>query len=265
MGGDFLGRAELHEITVLHDADAVAQTYGLIEVVGNEDDGLSEQLLKPQEFVLHLVTDERVERRKGLIEKPDVGRDHERAGDADALLLATRELAREIGFTVFEADKPDHFPGARFAFLAGRTAHFKGKRHIGEHVAMRQQAEVLEHHPHLVTAKLDERLLADLQKILVIEDDLSGGRIIEAGEAADESGLAGTGKTHDDQDLALLNVEGNVPDRSDISFRREGIGARLALVARQEGSRIRPEDFPQVPAQDLCLAHIPAAKPLQEL
>ena len=95
---DVRRRIELFDDAVLHDRDAVGQAQGFVEVVGYEQDGLAEDILQAQKFVLHLLADQRVERGKGFVEKPDVGFDRKRAGDADALLLAARKLSREIVF-----------------------------------------------------------------------------------------------------------------------------------------------------------------------
>ena len=51
--------------------------------------------LQAQELVLHLAPDQRIERRERLVEEPELGLDRERAGDADPLLLAAGELARD--------------------------------------------------------------------------------------------------------------------------------------------------------------------------
>ena len=51
--------------------------------------------LQAEELVLHLAPDQRIERREGLVEEPQLRLDGERAGDADALLLAAGQLARQ--------------------------------------------------------------------------------------------------------------------------------------------------------------------------
>jgi hypothetical protein len=184
-------RGELHQLPVLHDADAVAEPDRLVEIMGDEDDGLAQQLLQPQELVLHLAADERVERREGFIEKPDIGLDGERAGDADALLLAARQLAREIILAALEPDELDHLARPLLALLTRRTPHLEREGHIGQHAAMRQQTEMLEHHAHLVAAQVDELGRRRLEQIAAVEQDLAPSRIVEAGDGADQRRLAG--------------------------------------------------------------------------
>ena len=51
---------------------------------------------------------------------------------------------------------------------------------------MRQQAEMLEHHAHLVPAQFDQFGWRRLQKIFAIQQDLAGGRIVEPRDGADQ-------------------------------------------------------------------------------
>ena len=89
MQDDLVGAVALHDPAILHDGNAVGQTQGLVEIMGDEDHGLVQKALQPQEFILHLAPYQRIQRREGFVQKPDVGFDDQRPGDADALLLAT--------------------------------------------------------------------------------------------------------------------------------------------------------------------------------
>ena len=60
----------------------------------------------------------------------------------------------------FEADQLDHLARARFSALGRQALHLQREGHIVEHGQMRQQAEMLEHHAHLVAAELDQLALA---------------------------------------------------------------------------------------------------------
>ncbi|MDF2580301.1 MAG: hypothetical protein K0S49_1880, partial [Microbacterium sp.] len=60
VGQDVFGRADLHDATVAHDGDAVAEEHRLVEVVRDEDDGLLQLLLQFEQLLLHLASDERV-------------------------------------------------------------------------------------------------------------------------------------------------------------------------------------------------------------
>ena len=73
--------------------DLVAELDGLVDVVGDEDDGLAELALQPEELLLQLVADDRVDGAERLVHQHHRRVGGQRAGDADALLLAAGELA----------------------------------------------------------------------------------------------------------------------------------------------------------------------------
>ena len=52
--------SNLHNLTVSHDGNAVTDTQGLIEIVGDKDNGTLMLCLQIQQFILHFASDERV-------------------------------------------------------------------------------------------------------------------------------------------------------------------------------------------------------------
>ena len=54
------------------------------------------------------------------------------------------------------------------------------------------------------------RLRVRLADVLAVEEDLAEGRLDQAGQAADERGLAGARQAHDHEDLAGLDLERDV-------------------------------------------------------
>ena len=138
--------------------------------MGDEDDALAEQSLQSEKFVLHLTPDQRIERAERLVEQPDVGFDGETARDPDALLLAAGQLARKAVFPPGQSDEGDHLPRTPIALLARQALDTEWIGDIVQHVEMRQQTEILEHHPHLVAAELDQ--LPFLQREQVAPGDV---------------------------------------------------------------------------------------------
>ena len=141
---ELLRRADLHDAPVLHDGDAIGEPDRLVEVVGDEHDGLLQHRLQPQELVLHLTPDQRIERGERLVEKPDVRVGGERAGDADALLLSAGELVRQIVLAALEPDERGHLAGARLALFPRHALDLERKGDIVEHGEMRQTARSAE-------------------------------------------------------------------------------------------------------------------------
>ena len=96
--------ADLHDLAVAHDQDAVAQLERLGQVVGDEHHRLADLAVQPDDLVLHVAADQRVQRGERLVEEQHVRVARERAGQTDALLHAAGELVR-IGLLV--AGEPD--------------------------------------------------------------------------------------------------------------------------------------------------------------
>ena len=86
----------MHELAASHHGDPIAEPQRLVHVMGDEDDGLLRLGLDAADFALQRLAGRRVERAEGLVHEHDVRVGRERARDADALLLAARELVREL-------------------------------------------------------------------------------------------------------------------------------------------------------------------------
>ena len=115
---ELLAGAELHDLPVAHDRDAVAEAQRLGQVVGDEDHRLAGLVLQPHHLVLHVAADQRVERAERLVVEHHRRVGGERARDADALLHAAGELVGERVLDVLEPDESEHLAGA----LASRSA-----------------------------------------------------------------------------------------------------------------------------------------------
>ena len=111
-------------------------------------------LLEPADLVLHVAADQRVERAERLVVEHHLGVGRERARDADPLLHAARELVGELVRDVLEADELEELPGAGDALVLRHPADLEPERDVVDHAAVREQAEVLEHHRDGVPAEL---------------------------------------------------------------------------------------------------------------
>ena len=105
---DLLRPPGLDDLAVAHDHDVVAELERLGEVVGDEDHGLADLAMEPDDLVLHVAPDERVERAERLVEEHDLGVDGQGAGQPDALLHAARELVGIAVGMALEPDEVDH-------------------------------------------------------------------------------------------------------------------------------------------------------------
>ena len=89
--------------------DLVAELDRLVDVVGDEHDGLAQFALQPQDLGLQLLADHGVDGAERLVHQQDRRIGGKRAGHADALLLAARQLRRiAVGQLRIQADALQH-------------------------------------------------------------------------------------------------------------------------------------------------------------
>ena len=150
----------------------------------DEDDGLVQHALQPQKLVLHFLANQGIKCRKWLVEKPYIRFSRKRPGKANTLLLATRELPREIFVASLEANKLNDLASLGLPFLFVNSLHLKRKGNVLNDVAVRQQGKVLKDHAHLVTPDFDQFIIAGTQQIRAIKINLATCRIDEFRHAA---------------------------------------------------------------------------------
>ncbi len=224
--------------------------------MSDEDDGLMQDLLQPQELVLHLPADQRIQRAERFVEEPQLRLHRQAAGDADALLLAAGKLAGEIGFAAFQAHQFDHFRRALQPLLGRQALHLQREGDVVDDVQMGHEAEILEHHAHLAAADLRQFLARGAQQILAVEHDLAGGRLHQARQAAHHRGFARARQAHDDEDLAGMDIERDVGGRGDMpavagGLQRRGRIGHLAVALGEKCRGAFAIDLPDIAAGDL--------------
>ena len=79
---DFLGCADLEQLAVVHDGNAVAHRERLFLVVGDEHEAHPQLALERLEFALHLLTELEVESAERFIEEKHLGFVDERPASA---------------------------------------------------------------------------------------------------------------------------------------------------------------------------------------
>ena len=163
-----LGRGRvLGDLAALaHDRDPVAHLDRLVDVVGDEEDGLADLRLQAQELVLQALAVDRVDRAEGLVHQHHQRVRRQGAGDADALLLAAGELRRvALGEVGVEPDQGQQLGAPRRGALLlpaeqlGHGGDVLGDRAVGE------EADLLDHvadlAPQLRRVAVAHRVLAD--------------------------------------------------------------------------------------------------------
>lgn len=192
----------------------------------DEDDGLAQAALEFEELVLHVAADERVQGAEGLVHQQEVGVGGQGPGEADSLLHAAGELVGPGHLPAFEPAQGQGLGGPAVALGAGHPLYLQPVAGVLQNVAVREESEVLEDHGYLRGPDAAQLARAERGEVLAAEEDASRGGLEQAVQHAQQGGLAGTRQPHDDEDLAGLDVEGDVDDRG-----RRSVGAQLGAVA----------------------------------
>ena len=240
-------RPDLDDLAVAHDQDPVAELERLAEVVGDEDHGLAHVAVQPDDLVLHVAADQRVEGGERLVEEDQRGVRGQRPPEADALLHAAGQLVGERLLVARQPDEVDDLlrPGEPLA--AGLPAHLEPEGDVVDHPAVRQQPEVLEHHGDVAPPQVAEPGGRHGRHVVALDAHRARRRLDEAGQAAHQGRLAGPGQAHDHEHLAGRHVERHVADRRRAPRTRPQLGPRqVGLRAAGDAPRAWPEHLPEV-------------------
>ena len=183
-------RAHLHHPTAFHDGDPVTDAQRLVEVMGDKDDGPLMAVLQLEQLVLHLGTDQGIERRKRLIHQQDIRIDGQAAGQPHPLLHAAREL---VGIGVLPSFQPDllqRIHGPLVSLVLFHPVQLQAEGNVVNHRLVRHQGKGLKDHAGLGAPVADQFALRHLQYVLAIHQDLARRRLDEPVEHADQGRLA---------------------------------------------------------------------------
>ena len=217
LGVERVGPAHLAQLPEVHHRDAVADVLHHGQVVGDEHQGEPVAGLHVLEQVEDLRLHRHVERRHRLVADDDLGLEHQRPGDADALALAAGELVGPLvhGGVGVEAHGVEDLADLGLA-LVGRADRPDVERlgHDLAHLAARVERgdRVLEDHLQL-DPRRPQLVLGEAGELLPLEVDrpARGGRQLHDGAAG--GGLAAARLAHEAEGLALGEVEADVGHR----------------------------------------------------
>ena len=175
------------------DRDPVAELDRLVDVVRDEDHRLAHLLVQAQELELEAVARDRVERAERLVHQHQRRVDGERAGEADALSLAARELGR-IAVGVLRLELPTRSSSSAVRSLIrarGQPSRRGTVRDVLGDGHVREEPDLLDHVAD-PAAQLGHVVVADARPVdadvAVVEldqavDHLHRGRLARAGRA----------------------------------------------------------------------------------
>ena len=152
------GRPDLDDLAEVHHADAVAHVLDRVDVVRDEQVRQVELVLQVVEQLQDLRAHRQVERRGRLVQHDELRACHDRAGDADALLLAAGQLRGQLFGVVEQAESGERL-FRHFMRFGGRVAvHFlQRQRDVPAGGEMGKQVELLEEKPVFSAIRLERR------------------------------------------------------------------------------------------------------------
>ncbi|MNT13424.1 hypothetical protein D3C72_1483940 [compost metagenome] len=212
---DGLGRAVLLDVAAVHQHHLVGHFQRLFLVMGDEHAGHVQFIVQAAQPAAQLLAHLGVERAEGFVEQQHLGLHRQRAGQRDALALAAGQLRRvAVGQPVelHQLQQRTHLVAdLRFARALGARLDAQAEGHVLEHAHMLEQRVVLEHKAHLALAHMLVRGIAPGQH------DLARIGALQAGDDAQQRGLAAAGRPQQRGQLAFVEIERDVVQRDKVA------------------------------------------------
>src|SRR5919201_2526130 len=178
--------------------DAVAEVHRLLDVVGDENDGLACTGPEAHYFFLHRLTGLRIERAERLVHQQHLGIEGQHARERHALLHAAGELRRIVIAEIGEAGHLELALHYRLDLGAGHALRLEPPGDVAGHGLPREERELLEHHA-AVGSRAAHVAPVDADRAAV------GGN--EAAHDVEERALAAADRADDGDELALARRE----------------------------------------------------------
>ena len=247
--------ADLGHFPAFQNADVVAQFQGLVQVVGDENDGLVQLALQVQQFVLHLPPNQRIQAAERFIHQQNVGVHHQSPGQPYPLLHPAGKLPGERVFPTAQAHQFQSLAGALVAFLFANPLDFQPPGGVVDDIAVRHQPVMLEHHGDFPPPEIHQLVVRHPGNLVPVNDNLAAGGLDEPEQAAHHRGLAAARKPHNHKGLALVHRKVHIPQADHIAQLALDDALVLVNVFRgQHPLRVAAKDLPYRFDRDIGLA-----------
>jgi len=151
---DVLRRARLLDAPGIHDHQPIRQRHGLDLIMGDEDGGDAETVVKLSDLDAHLNPQLRVEIGERFVEEEDFRLADHGPGHRDPLPLPARKLPRLAVQEFVETDGRSDRPHPPPPLVAGRARNLEGVADVLGDRHVRIERVVLEHHGAAAFARL---------------------------------------------------------------------------------------------------------------
>ena len=181
--------------------------------MGDDGRGRTELAVDPLEDLEDEPPGLEIEGAGGLVAEEDVGTLRHGAGDGDALLLAARELGREVVEAVAEADEPERVGGVER--VLGDVRH---ERDVLARREARDQVVELEDEPDVLAAVRGEERVVLAREVVIGVVDVAGRRHVEPAQDVEQRRLPAPGGAEQRDELAGVELEVDAAERDHVDL-----------------------------------------------
>lgn len=213
----FGGAPDLQKASILQHRDPVAKSNRLVNVVRDHDQGLLEMAFESEKVALELVPSDRVECPEGFVKQDDARVSREGSRKSHALSLPTGQfdgVARSIprGVEIHHLQQFMHATRSFFKIPSEQAGH---EADVLFDRPMREQSAVLLHVPNVAT----EFYGIFAPDGFSMKVNLSGRRMVQPVQRAQQRGFSGSTFPDQDQRLTLRDVEGDVLKNANVRLK----------------------------------------------
>ena len=267
VGHDPAGGALGQHRALHHHDHRVAEPGDELHVVLDHAEGIAALAVEPPNRVADDAQERAVDAGADLVQQHDAGIDHHRAAKLQQLLLAAREVARQLVGNAAEAEEVDHIIGplpVRALLLPHRSRLQPGsekplpglsRRHGHQVLAHGQCRELMRDLEGPEQAPVEQLVGLEAGDVLTAEKDLPRVGREHAGNQVEQRRLAGAVGADQACDRALCDLQtravngchaaealgdpGDADHRSSAALRREGRAAGIGAAPPAPGQRYR--------------------------
>ena len=182
--------------------------------MGCDDDDTARRGDGPQQ-VQHRLDLDVVEVCRRLVSEEHRGVERQGSGNGNALLLTARQLRRSMVQPVLQTELPQSFGGSSSPVAPGISVVPERHRHVVLSGQAGQEVERLEDHADRSSPIFGKCRAPKGGDLDVVQLDRAGGRRQERGERRQQGRLATSTGTEQEDELAIICLEGQVPHGCD--------------------------------------------------
>ena len=199
--------ADLHDPAGVHHRQPVGHGQRFLLVVGDVEERDADPLLQRLQLDLERPPQLGVQRAERLVEQQHRGVEHQRPGQRHPLLLAAGQHAGAPLGVLGHLHQVQRLADLLADLGLGQAAVAQAERHVVEHVQEREQRVALEHRVDVAPVR------RDAGHVRAVQQDLPGGRLLEARDQPQGGGLATAGRAEQREELPAGHRQVNAVHR----------------------------------------------------